>query len=434
MTDMAAPKRGGRLWKHRDFMLLWAGESVSDFGTAVTVVVLPLIAVVYLHATPFEVGALAAAEWAPWLLIGLPAGVWVDRSRCRPILIWCDIARVGLMTSVPVAAALGALHIAQLFLVAFGVGLATVLFQVAYLSYLPALLGKDDLLEANSKLQGTESFTQIAGPSLGGLLTQVFRAPYALVADAISYAVSTVTLLSIKHREAPREPAPRDLRAEIAEGGRYVRHDPILRTLTIAPAVGNFFWTGATSIIVLFLVRSVHLQPGLVGVLFAATALGGVLGAVIAGWVGRAIGTSRALWLVSSIATPFGLLVPLTTKGAGLLYFLVGNWILGVGVLIYNVNISSFRQAYCPPAILGRVVASMRFVLFGTIPLGSLAGGALAGAVGPRDALWIMFGGYCLQIVVLVWSPLPGMRDLPAEPPASRNARLPDAVARVPHT
>jgi hypothetical protein len=335
------------------------------------------------------------------------------------------------MASVPIAAAAGELHITQLFVVAFGVGVATVLFQVAYLSYLPALLGKDDLLEANAKLQGTESFTQVAGPGLGGLLTQVFRAPYALVADAISYAVSAVCLLAIRHRELPRDPAPRNLRAEIAEGGRYVVRDPILRTLTIAPAVGNFFWTGATSITVLFLVRTVHFEPGVVGVLMGVTALGGVAGAAVARWVGRTIGTSRALWLVSSVATPFGLLVPLTTRGAGVVYFLVGGWVLGAGVLVYNVNISSFRQAYCPPAILGRVVASMRFVLFGTIPLGSLAGGALAGAVGPRDALWVMFGGYCLQILVLVFSPLPGMRDLPTSPPG---ARLPGAAADVSHT
>jgi hypothetical protein len=365
------------------------------------------------------------------LLIGLPAGVWVDRSRCRPILVWCDVVRVVLMASVPVAAAMGALHIAQLFMVAFGVGVATVLFQVAYLSYLPALLGKDDLLEANAKLQGTQSFTQFAGPGLGGLLTQVFRAPYALIADAVSYALSAVSLLAIRHREPAREPAPRHLRAEIAEGGRYVRHDPILRTLTIAPAVGNFFFTGASSIMVLFLVRTVGLDPGPVGLLMGAISLGGVVGATVARSVARAIGTSRALWLVSTISTPFGLLIPLTTSGGGIAFFLVGSWIVLAGILVYNVTISSFRQAYCPPAILGRVVASMRFVLFGTIPLGSLFGGALAGWIGTRDALWILLAGYCLQIVVLVLSPLPRMRDLPNEP---RAARLPAADAAVPHT
>lgn len=412
-------------------MLLWAGESVSDFGTAITVVVLPLIAVVSLHATPFEVGALAAAEWVPWLLIGLPAGVWVDRSRCRPILIWCDLARVVLIASVPVAAAFDVLHITQLFVIAFGVGVATVLFQVAYLSYLPALLGTDDLLEANAKLQGTQSFTQVAGPGLGGLLTQVFRPPYALVADAVSYAVSAVSLMAMRHREVRRELAPRDLRAEIAEGARHVMRDPILRTLTIAPAVSNFFFTGASSITVLFLVRTVGLDPGPVGLLMGAISLGGVAGAALARWIGRTIGTSRALWLVTSVTTPFGLLIPLTTKGAGIAFFLLGSWIVLAGILVYNVTVSSFRQAYCPPEILGRVVASMRFVLFGTIPLGSLFGGALAGAIGVREAMWIMLAGYCLQDVILVLSPLPGMRDLPTRPPS---ARQPDAVADVPHT
>lgn len=296
------------------------------------------------------------------------------------------------------------------------------LFQVAYLSYLPALVGKDELLEANAKLQGTQAFTLFAGPGLGGSLTQLFRAPYALVADAISYAVSAVGLLAIRHREPPRASTPRNLRAEIVEGAHYVARDPILRTLTIAPAVANFFFTAASALMVLFLVRDVHLAPGPVGLLMGLISLGGVIGAVVARRVGEAIGTSRALWLVTSMTTPFGLLIPLTTKGPGVLFFVVGAWIVEAGVLVYNVTIGSFRQAYCPPEILGRVVASMRFVLFGTIPLGSVCGGALADAIGTRAALWVLLAGYCLQIVVLVLSPLPRMRDLPttAPPPTAR--------------
>lgn len=410
--------RGGRLLGHRDFLLLWGGQSASDVGTAVSTVVLPLIAVVYLHATPFEIGALAAAQWLPWLLIGLPAGVWVDRSRRRPLLIGCDVVRGLLIASVPVAAAFGVLGIGQLFAVAFLTGIATVIFQVAYLAYLPTLVDRADLAEGNAKLQGSGAVAQVVGPGLGGLLVQAFRAPFALIADAVSYAVSLAALLAIRAREPAPQPTQRaGLRRDIAEGARYVRRDPLLRVMTIAPALTNFFFTGFEAIVVLFLVRSVHLEPSGVGLLVGVVSLGSVVGAALARPVGRWIGTSRALWLVSLCTAPFGLLIPLTTRGAGLAYFVAGNAVLFVGILIYNVTISSFRQAYCPPFILGRVVATMRFVLFGTIPLGALAGGALASAFGSRTAMWLLLAGNVLPGVVLAASPLRRIRDLPDRPP-----------------
>ncbi|HKC26664.1 MAG TPA: MFS transporter, partial [Jatrophihabitans sp.] len=197
----------GRLWTHRDFMLLWAGQTVSEVGTAISVVVLPLIAIVYLHAGPFAVGALSAAEWVPWLLIGLPAGVWVDRSRRRPLMLGCDLLRAALLASIPLAAAMHALRMGQLFAVAFGVGLANVVFQVAYQAYPPVIVAKADLPEANAKLLGSGSAAQLVGPGVGGLLVQVVRAPYALIADAASYLVSFVSLLLIRAPETKPAPA-----------------------------------------------------------------------------------------------------------------------------------------------------------------------------------------------------------------------------------
>lgn len=415
---MTQPRpRGGRLLRHRDFRLLWAGQTVSDVGSALSALILPFVAIIYLDATPLEVGVLAAAEWLPWVLIGLPAGVWIDRSTCRPVMVWCDVVRAALLASVPIAAGFGVLRYPQLLGVAFGVGVATVFFQVAYLSYLPALLDRDDLIEGNAKLQGSQAVAQIAGPGLGGALTQLVRAPYALVIDAASYLASAASLLAIQHTERPREPAPRNLRREIAEGVRYVSRDPLLRVLTIAPAVTNLFFTGASSIWVLFLVRSVHLRPGAVGVLMGVISLGSVLGAAVASRLGRAIGTSRALWFITLITAPFGLLIPLTSRGPALALFVLGGVVVYAGVLVYNVTISSFRQAYCPPEILGRVISSMRFVLFGTIPLGAVLGGELAGTLGIRNALWVLVAGNCLGGVILWASPLRTMRDLPRQPP-----------------
>lgn len=411
----------GRAWLHRhaDFRLLWAGQGVSDVGAAVSVVVLPLVAVVDLHASAFEVGVLSALVWLPWLLVGLPAGVWVDRSSKRQILIWTDVVRGLLVASVPVLAAFGELTIGQLLAVGFTHGLATVMFQVAYQSYLPTLIASDDLAEGNAKLQGTEAAAGVVGPGLAGLLLTAMRASFVLVVDALSYVVSVLALLAIRARE---EPAPvaerRSLRSEIAEGAAYVRADPLLRTLTIAPAIGNFFFIGFEAISTVFLVRTVHVATRTVGLLFALVGLGAVIGAALARPVARLIGTSRTIWLGMAVTAPFALLIPLTTRGAGLVFFVVGNVVVLAGVLMYNVTIGGFRQQYCPPRILGRVVASMRFVLFGTMPLGSVLGGALASALGPRPAVWVLVIGTVAPVAVLVSSPLRRLRNLPTAPPA----------------
>jgi MFS family permease len=400
------------LWRRREFLLFWSGQSISGLGTTVSLVVVPLVAVVYLHASGFEVGALAAAEWAPWLLIGLPAGVWVDRSRPR--------LRALLLASVPVATAAGALTLGQLYGVAFGVGLATVVFQVAYQSFLPSLVPEVDLPEANAKLMGSESVAMLAGPGAGGGLVQVIKAPYALVADAASYVVSFLTLVVMRTPErrsvtdGPRE----SIRSAIVTGGRFVLHDPLLRTLTIAPAISNIFFGGFTAIEILFLVRSVGLSPGSVGVLVGIGSLGSLLGTLVARRLAGRYGTARALWVSSAVSTPFGLLIALTHRGAGLLWFIVGSWVCLAGILVYNVTISAFRQRYCPPDLLGRVVASMRFVLFGTIPLGALAAGALVTALGSRSAAFVLLAGNILSSVVLAASPLRHLRDLPAAPEA----------------
>jgi MFS family permease len=419
-AEAATSQRRGGLLLHPDFRRLWVGQSVSDVGTSVSYVVVPLVAVVYLHATAFEVGVLSALEWLPWLLIGLPAGVWVDRSRSRPLLIWCDVVRLALIGSLPLAAAFDALTIGQLFGVALGTGLATVLFQVAYQSYLPALIARTDLAEGNAKLQGSQAVANVIGPGIGGLLVQLFRAPFALIADAASYLVSVLALLRIEAREPePVALEQRSVRTEIAEGARYVRADPLLRVLTISPAIGNCFFIGYEAIVVVFLVRSVHVEAGTVGVLLALVGFGAVIGAAIARPVSRRIGTSRALWVGMAVTSPFSLLIPLTSRGWGLAFFVVGNVVLLIGVLIYNVTVSAFRQAYVPSQLLGRVVATMRFVLFGTMPLGALLGGTLASLLGARTAVWLLIIGNLIPIFVLYFSPLRTMRDLPDGPPAS---------------
>lgn len=406
-----------RLWGNRDFTLFWSGQTIGDLGTAVSAVVLPLIAVTTLDAHAFAVGALGAAAWLPWLLIGLPAGAWVDRLPYRPVMVSCDVARLVLIGSVPVAAAIGGLGLAQLYVVAFGTGVATVFFQVAYQAYLPTLVDRGDLVEGNAKLQGSQSVAAVGGPGLGGLLSQVMRAPYALAVDAASYLVSAVTLLAIRTREAPQQSTEREpLRREVAEGARYVLSDPLLRVLTIAPAAGNPFFAGVEALAVLFLVRTVGVQPGVVGLLLAAGSLGSIVGAMLARRIARALGTARALWLSIACTAPAALLIPLTENGGRLACFVVGIFVLDAGVLVYNVTIVAWRQAYVPPQLIGRVVATMRFVLFGTIPLGGLLGGALAGWIGVREAMWVLVVGNLVMPLILIASPLRRLRDMPETP------------------
>jgi predicted MFS family arabinose efflux permease len=417
----------GRLGRNRDFTLFWAGQTIGDLGTAVSTVVLPLIAVSTLDASPIAVGALSAATWLPWLLIGLPAGAWVDRLPYRPVLVGCDLGRMLLIGSVPVAAAAGHLGLPQLYVVAFGTGVGTVFFQVAYQAYLPTLVDRDDLTAGNARLQASSSVALVGGPGLGGLLSQVMRAPYALAVDAVSYLVSAATLLAIRTREAPRpETAREPLHREVRTGARYVLADPLLRVLTIAPAAGNPFFAGVMALTVLFLVRTVGVRPGVVGVLLAAGSLGGIAGALLARRIGRALGTARTVWLSMTLTAPAALLIPLTANGARLVCFVIGTFVLEAGILVYNVTVVAWRQAYVPAALIGRVVATMRFLLFGTIPLGGLLGGALAGWIGVREAMWVLVAGNLLMPLLLIASPLRRLRDLPTAPVALLSSRSSD--------
>lgn len=399
----------------RDFRLFWLGESTSKLGSSITAVALPLVAVSTLGASSFLVGLLTAAVWIPWLVIGLPAGAWVDRWPRRPIMLTCNAASAVALASVPVAAWLGLLTIAHVIIVALVIGVTTVFFSTAYQVFLPALVAPADLPPANARLQGSESAARVAGPGLGGLLAQLLRPANALLADAASFIVSTICLLSIRTREAAREAAPgrRSLRREIGEGLRFLARDPYLRPIVVFGALSNLALIGFQAILVVFLVRDVGVGPGGVGGLIAVTSTGGIAGAALATRISRSIGTARGLLLCQLGTAPFALLIPLTSIGTGLLYFLVGYALVGAGIVASNVIIASFRQLYCPPELLGRVTATTRFVNYGTLPVGAVLGGTLGGAIGNRPMLWVL--AICLMFtgLILLLSPISRRRDLP---------------------
>ncbi|MBC3840318.1 MFS transporter [Streptacidiphilus sp. 4-A2] len=411
--------RGGLLRRSHDFRFFWLGEVAARFGESVTVLAIPLIAVSTLHASTFEVGLLNAAPWLPWLLIGLPVGVWVDRWRRRPVMLWADIICFVLFASVPVAAWAGVLGVGQLLVVALLTGAATVFFQTAYSAYLPGLLDPADRAEGNAKLHGSESAAQIVGLGAGGLLIQLVGAANGMLVNTTTFLLSFLLLYRIRHREPVPERAERSrgaLGKEIREGLRLVSHDAYLRTLTLFGATSNLALTGYQSILVVFLVREIGLSAGMIGALATVGGIGGVFGALVVRRVADRLGTGRTLLLCQlGLVTP-AVLIPLTAPGVGLLLLVVGYGSVSVGVVAGNIVKSTFIQHYCPPGWLGRVGASSAFLNYGTMPLGALLGGALGTWLGFRPALWILTAGVPLSGLILYFSPIRRHRDLPAEP------------------
>ncbi|WP_330315810.1 MFS transporter [Streptomyces platensis] len=414
MPVIPRPAASGPL-RLRDFRLLLAGAAAGQLGAQVTLVALPLVAVLELNAPAFQVGLLTAAETAAFLLVGLPAGAWVDRMRKLPLMIRADVVRAVAMASIPLAAVAGVLTMAQLYLVALVTGVATVFFDVAHQSFVPHLLPKDQLVPGNGALETIRSSAQVAGPGLGGGLVQLLGASLAIVADAVGYLLSALFLWGIKQPESrPERVAGTSLRQDIGEGLRFVFGHRLLRVIAVTTGLANFFSATLMATQSVFLVRVLGLAPGVVGLVLAASAVGGLAGALCAGRLAARFGQARIIWLSALATGPFALLWPLAGRGAGAALFAVGSGVVFFGAVVYNVAQVSFRQALCPPRLLGRMNATLRFLMWGTLPLGALVGGALAEAFGARTALAWCAAGFLVVPLPLLLSPLRRMRDLPA--------------------
>ena len=420
----AEKRRFGGLLRQRDFRLFWIGETVNQLGSAMALIGVPLLAVLFLHATTFDIGALAATAYLPWLLIGLPAGAWVDRLPPRPLMIVCDLVSAVLYASVPVAYAFGVLNIAQLFAVQLLAGAAAVVFSTAYQVNLPSLVTSGQLAEGNAKLQASTSAATLGGRGLSGVVAQVVGATAALVFNAASFLVSAACLLALKAPE--RRPAsPRQfstLRRDVAEGTALVFRDPYLRPLALFGGLANFALDALAALVVVFLVRVVGLDAGLTGLLTALPGLGGLLAAFAVRPVIARIGSARGLLLATVGALPFALLIPLAAPGPRLVLYVAGILIAATGVTMSNIIMATFRQAYCPPGMLGRVTATMRLMTMGTSPFGALAGGSLGTWLGPRNALWVVLSILAVSGTLLISQSFTRQRDLPATPAAPARA------------
>jgi len=428
---MGSPDRS--LWRHRDFMLLWSGQTVSEIGSAVTFLAFPLLAVKTLHASTFEVALLSVATSAAFLLIALPAGAWVDRWRRKRVLVRSDLGRLLLVGSVPVAQAFGVLTLAQLYAVALASSVLSVFFDVAYQSYLPEVVDAEQLTDGNGKIGTTQSFAQVAGPGIGGALVGLVGAPYAVAIDAASYLVSGGAIAAIR-RPDPVPPPKADrqrLREDIKEGLGFVTGHPVLSRIVGCTGTANFASGMGSAVEVVFLARTLHASSLVIGLVFSLGSVGGVVGGLLAGRIGRRIGTARVIWLAQAVTGPFAFLAPAAFPGWGVLLISVSGLAGGFGAVVYNVAQVTYRQTITPPRLLGRMNASVRFIVWGTIPLGALAGGALATLTSPRLTLLV---GAVIGWAATVWvvrSPLFGLRDVPAEPPEPASSDRAEAPVPV---
>jgi MFS family permease len=449
----AAPARRPRgLWANPDFLKLWTGQTISELGSRITREGIPLTAVLVLHAGTVQMGFLSALGAAAVLAFGLVAGVWVDRLRRRPILVAADLGRSAVLASIPAAAMAGALGMGQLYAVAALAGVLTVFFDVAYESYLPALVAGDQVLEGNSKLAMSSSIAEIAGPGVTGALVQLITAPIAILFDAVSFLISAALLVAIRRREPPparqplpggvaaagaptagpsseaagaagaasmpREPLPAErhppggLLAEALAGMRWIFADPVLRALGLRSATAflchGFFGT----LYILYAIDVLHLRPATLGLVIALGGVGAMTGAVLAQPIARRFARGATFVVTSAVFGLTSLLIPLAgVAPAFAVAFLMAAQLVGdMALSIYSINEVSLRQTVAPARVLGRVNAGMHLLAEGMLPIGALIGGYLAAQIGVRATLATAAGGLLLSTLWLLGSPLRRLR------------------------
>ena len=405
------------LWRDRDFRLFWIGQSISSLGDEVSRLALPLIAVLTLSATATQMGFITALGYLPFLLVGLQAGVWVDRMRRRQMLIWSDLLQAGLLLTIPAAAVAGVLRIEQLYVLALLIGAIDVVASVAQQSFLPSLVTRRQLPAANSRLEASRSVTGIVGPSVAGVLVQVATAPIAILVDAASFVVSAVFLRSLRTAEPPLAPetSQHNMRSQVVEGLRLVLGHRLLRPLMACGMTHNFFRRMFETLFVLYLVNELGVDPVLLGVIVAAGGPGALLGAVAAVAIARRIGVGPTI-VSAQILTGVAVLATPLAGGPIWLAALVlaaGEFLLGTARPIFNITQLSLRQGITPDRLQGRVNATMRFMMWGVTPIGALTGGLLGSLIGLRPTLLLAAIGVLLAFAWVAFSPVIGLREQP---------------------
>jgi len=407
----------GGLWSHPDFLKLWTGQTISEVGSQVSQLAIPWLAAVNLHASPIEFSLLGVLGFLPFILFALPAGVWVDRLRRRRILIVGDASRAVLLALIPILWLAGVLQIWHLLVLQFLVGIFTVFFDVAYQSYLPALIDREHLIDGNSKLQLTVSVAQVGGPSTSGALIAAVTAPYAIVGDAVSFVVSALFMVRMRHREnLPRQdenvPRPK-MWPQVKEGLQWVVGNRHLRAIAGCTGTSNFFGQILFAILVLYAVRVLHLSSVELGAVFAVGSIGSIGGALAADRLRKRFGVGPAIVAYAIVFSAAGIAFPLAPRSFPLPALMAGMAVFGFSSVAYNITQVSYRQAITPERLQGRMNAAMRWIVWGTIPLGTLVGGAIGQTVGLHAALWVGAIGALPVFLWVLLSPVRSIREMP---------------------
>lgn len=405
----------GSILALRDFRLLLIGQTTSQFGAQISGVAIPLLAVLTLDASAFEVGLVAASSTLAFALIGLPAGAWLDRFHRRPILIASDWVRAVLLLSIPVCALFGILSIPQLVVVSLLCGFARVFFDVGYQSYIPSVIGRERVLAGNSAMETIRASGQVVGPGLGGWLVGLVGGAMVVFVQALTFAASAITLMAVRAREQPVSPDPehRRLWSQIRDGLSFVASNRILRALAISSAAGNFAFAVASAVTFIFMSRMLHMPPATIGLVIAAGAVAALAGAAYTPRLASRFGSARIIWLSLLVTGPFALLTPLAQPGWLILLLIIGMAVGELGQIVYAISSVSLRQQLCPEHLLGRVNSTMRFLIMGAFPAGALLGGVLGGSIGVRGTLLI--AGLIIALsVVPPFVALRGVREVSA--------------------
>ncbi|KUM79821.1 MFS transporter [Streptomyces curacoi] len=410
---MSIPSRLGLL-RDPDFGRLFAATALGQLGDRIIFLALPLVAIVALKADEFQVGLLTAMTTAGSLLVGLPAGAWVDRMRKRSVMIGADFSRALVLLTVPLAWWADVLTIWLLCAAALTHGVLTVFFDVAYVSYLPHLVGRANLVEGNSKLSAIRSVTSIGGPAVAGPLIGWVGAPVTLLASSAGMAMSGLLAIRIRKREQTPEPSEGSrLGRDIKEGLKFVLRNSALRAIMLGDAVFNLFLIMYQTMLLVFLEREAGLESFGIGLILSGMGCGALLGALLATKVSNLIGQGPVIWLASLVTCPLTVLMPLARPGWSVYVAALGLAALSLGGVVRFVAQASFQQALTPDRLLGRMSATARFVSWGGIPVGGVVGGASGSVFGATATLWIGAAGMTLSVFPVLLSPVRTMRELP---------------------
>ncbi|XBH22184.1 MFS transporter [Jonesiaceae bacterium BS-20] len=416
---MPKTSRRQSLAYHFDFRQLWIGDALSQVGAQLTLLALPLYAVTQLNASELQMGYLTAAQTIAFLVVGLPAGAWIDRMVKRKVLIWADLVRAVALGTVVVTALSGHGNMAILYGASLVISVATVFFDVAHLSYVPGLVGIKNISEGNTKLQATYAIAAVAVPAIGGMLLRVIMAPVLIAVNVVTYLLSIVFLRRIKQEEVlPPKDSHLPLVPAIAEGLRFIATTPLLNRLVFSTGAATLFSTMGWSMLMLYVIKTLRLSETDVGVVLSASAIGGIIGAVFARKISLYVGEGRII-AISAAATPvlfvgIPLAAFLATRGVNpMIPLIISGFLSQITSTLFNVAQVSFRQRLCPPHLLGRINASFRFIVWGGMPFAGLIGGWVAHQFGLVTMLWLVIAGELAAALPLVFSKFITMRELP---------------------